>query len=66
MGKKLAKNVHVGGEVYRAGREVPDEVAEKITNPKAWADDDGGDDDGKSDDDGEKKPAARRPAAKKD
>lgn len=38
MGKKLAKNVHVGGEVYGPGSEVPDDVAEQITNPKAWED----------------------------
>lgn len=60
MGKKLAKDVHVGGAVYKAGAEVPGDVAELITNPKAWADD-------QDDDSGPKKPAARqsRSTAKK-
>lgn len=44
MSKKLAMNTTVEGETYAAGTVPPAEVAEKITNPKAWgetpADDD--------------------------
>lgn len=39
MGRQLRTFVHVGGEVYGPHSVVPDEVAELITNPKAWADD---------------------------
>jgi hypothetical protein len=34
----LATTVHVNGEVYEAGTSVPADVAELISNPKAWAD----------------------------
>lgn len=34
----LAATVHVNGEVYAAGTTPPADVAELITNPKAWAD----------------------------
>lgn len=37
MGRQLVAFVHVDGQVYGPGDDVPDEVAEKITNPKAWA-----------------------------
>lgn len=36
-GRKLAANVVVGGVTYAAGSVPPPEVAEKISNPKAWA-----------------------------
>lgn len=35
-GRRLATRVHVGDEVYEAGDTPPAEVAEKITNPRAW------------------------------
>lgn len=35
-GRKLAATVHVDGTVYLAGATVPADVAEQITNPKAW------------------------------
>lgn len=39
-GKRLATYVHVDGAVYGPDDEVPAEVAEQITNPKAWASED--------------------------
>lgn len=36
-GKKLARNVYVGGNVYAAGSTPPKEIADQITNEKAWA-----------------------------
>lgn len=36
--KKLVAYVHVGGQVYGPGSDVPAEVAKQITNPKAWGD----------------------------
>lgn len=36
-GRKLAGYVHVDGVVYGPDSDVPAEVAEKITNPDAWA-----------------------------
>lgn len=38
MGRKLIKTVHVGGQVYGPGSDVPDEVAQLITNDKVWED----------------------------
>ena len=38
--KKLAKRVNVAGTWYEPGDEVPEEIAARITNPKAWAADD--------------------------
>lgn len=35
-GKNLVTNVHVDGEVYGPGDDVPADVAKRITNPKAW------------------------------
>lgn len=35
-GRKLASHVHIDGQVYGPGSDVPAEVAERITNPKAW------------------------------
>ncbi len=37
-GKKLAVNVTVGGDTYEAGTVPPAEVADQISNPKAWGD----------------------------
>lgn len=37
-GRRLATHVHVRGVVYGPDSDVPPEVAEKISNPKAWAD----------------------------
>lgn len=34
--KKLVRAVNVDGEWYQPGDDVPAEVAERITNPKAW------------------------------
>ncbi|MEF2979099.1 hypothetical protein [Subtercola sp. YIM 133946] len=36
--RTLAAAVHLDGMVYPAGTSVPAEVAERITNPKAWGD----------------------------
>lgn len=36
MARKLAVNVTVGDTTYEAGTTPPAEVAEQITNPKAW------------------------------
>lgn len=41
--RKLAKAMHVGGRWYKAGETVPDDVAEQIRNPAAFAADDGSD-----------------------
>lgn len=38
--RRLARSVHVDGHWYRAGDTVPDDIAEKITNPRAFAADD--------------------------
>lgn len=36
MARKLTKNVYVGETLYRAGSTPPKDIAEQITNPKAW------------------------------
>lgn len=36
MSRELAANVYVDGVLYEAGSTPPKDVAEKITNPKAW------------------------------
>lgn len=36
MGRRLSTYVHVDGQVYGPGVDVPDEVAERITNPDVW------------------------------
>jgi hypothetical protein len=38
--RRLARAVSVGADWYQAGDEVPDDIAKKITNPKAWMSDD--------------------------
>lgn len=38
MMRKLRSYVHVGGRVFGPRDEVPEQVADQITNPKAWAD----------------------------
>lgn len=40
MSRKLNTYVHVGENRYGPGDDVPDEVAEQITNPYVWVDDD--------------------------
>lgn len=35
-GRKLVTYVHVNGQVYGPDSDVPADVAERITNPKAW------------------------------
>lgn len=35
-GKQLASFVYVNGDLYGPDDDVPAEVAEQITNPKAW------------------------------
>lgn len=35
-GRKLAANVYVGDQFHEAGSTPPKEVADQITNPKAW------------------------------
>lgn len=35
-GARLARTVHVDGAAYGPNDPVPDDVAERITNPKAW------------------------------
>jgi hypothetical protein len=42
-GRKVAAYVHVAGQVFAPGDEVPDDVAKKITNPAAWGDDEADD-----------------------
>lgn len=34
--RSLVTTVHVNGQVYGPGDDVPSEVAKQITNPKAW------------------------------
>jgi hypothetical protein len=36
MGKKLARYVNVDGATYGPDDDVPADIAEQITNPKAW------------------------------
>ena len=40
MGKRLNQFVEVGGVWYGPEDDVPDDVAEKISNPTVWATDD--------------------------
>jgi hypothetical protein len=41
MGRILASSVHLfDGRSFAAGDEVPDDVAEQITNPAVWVDGD--------------------------
>jgi hypothetical protein len=35
-GKKLARNVNINGTTYLAGESVPKDIADQITNEKAW------------------------------
>jgi len=44
-GKKLAANVQVGDALYEAGSTPPKEIADQITNPKAWGKSDDSDSD---------------------
>lgn len=37
MNRKLARNIQVDGTWYKPGDTPPPEVAERILNPKAWA-----------------------------
>jgi hypothetical protein len=62
MGKRLVTHVAVGGVVYGPEDDVPADVAELITNPKAWGEDPpaNGDDEKPA-----AKPAAKKTAAKK-
>lgn len=62
MSKKLAKNVQVGDTVYMAGETVDKDIADQITNPRAWEADDPADADADAD---EAKPAAKKAAAAK-
>lgn len=39
MARRLNTFVHIDGEVYGPRSDVPDEVAERITNPDVWVDD---------------------------
>lgn len=73
MARKLAANVYVGETLYRAGTSPEKEIADQITNPKAWGEDEDGNalPDVDTDADGDdapapaKKTAAKRPAASK-
>lgn len=38
MSRRLRTYVHVAGRAYGPGDEVPDEVADQITNPDVWDD----------------------------
>lgn len=49
MAKQLAANVYVDGELHEAGSTPPKEIADRITNPRAWGED--------ADDDAEEAPA---------
>ncbi|MDR6861969.1 hypothetical protein [Phycicoccus sp. 3266] len=42
-GKALAANVWVDGTLYEAGSTPPKDVADEITNPKAWGESDSSD-----------------------
>lgn len=35
-GARLARRVNIGGRWYGPDSEIPDDIAAKITNPKAW------------------------------
>lgn len=39
MSRRLRTFVHVDGRAYGPGDEVPDEVADQITNPDVWDED---------------------------
>ena len=56
MARRLIATVVVGGVAYTAGSKVPDDVAEQITNPAAWAEDEA-----KSDEPQESAEAEERP-----
>jgi hypothetical protein len=56
MSKKLAMNVYVNGTAYEAGSTPPKDVADQITNPKAWGADES--------DDSPKAPAKKAVASK--
>lgn len=43
MGKQLAQNVNLDGVLYQAGTTPPKDIAEQITNPKAWGSDESDD-----------------------
>ena len=49
QGKALVAFVHIGGEVYGPGSEVPADVAKRITNEKAWGGSSDSDDDSSGD-----------------
>ena len=34
--RELVATVHVNGKVYAPGDDIPADVADQITNPKAW------------------------------
>lgn len=40
MTRRLARNVVIGRTSHLAGSELSDELAAKVTNPRAWADGD--------------------------
>lgn len=37
MTRRVSAYVHIAGRVFAPGDEVPEEIAERITNPAAWA-----------------------------
>lgn len=58
MGRRLSTFVHVDGVAYGPDDDVPAEVAERITAPHVWADEEPAKP--------AEKPATRKPAAAKD
>lgn len=71
MARKLAANVYVGETLYKAGTSPEKDIADQITNPKAWeGKSDGGDADPVTDppppaDDQDVPPAKKAAAPKK-
>jgi len=61
MARRLRTHVHVLGQVYGPGQDVPADVAEKITNPDVWETDE---QDAKPATEPEKRPARRTRTAK--
>lgn len=62
--RRLVSFVHVAGKVYGPGDDVPSEVADAITNPKAWGEQPTAEGE-ESDADQEQKAPAKKAAARR-
>lgn len=62
MSKTLTQNVNLDGVLYEAGSTPDKEIADQITNPKAWAEPDA---DESADDADESAPAAKKTASRR-